>query len=289
VEFGSLADGNYTLTVRAGRVSTPAGPLDGNGDGTGGDDYAAGLHRLFGDTDGDRAVAGADVDAFRATFGAGTGSPAYNPALDFDGGGLVNAADFAQFRPRFITSQGRPHVSAVQVADGSAQRSMVTTLAVTFDTVVTFAGSPAAAFTLTRNGDGAAVTFTATAALGPGGRTVVTLAGFAGAAAEFGSLADGNYTLTVRAGQVSTPAGLLDGNGDGTGGDDFTAGVYRLYGDVTGDRRVDGPDFDAFRAAFGAGRGGPAYRAELDFDGDGLVNAADFARFRPRYGTALPP
>jgi hypothetical protein len=288
-EFGSLADGTYTLTVRAGQVSTPAGPLDGNGDGVGGDDYAVGLHRLYGDMNGDRAVAGADVDAFVAAFGAGAGRPAYRPDLDFNADGLVNGTDFNQFRARFAAAQGRPHVTAVRVADGSAQRSMVTALAVTFDTIVTFAGPPAAAFTLTRTSDGAAVAFTATVALTTGGRTVVTLADFAGAVAEYGSLADGNYTLTVRAGQISTPAGPLDGNGDGTGGDDYAAALYRLYGDTTGDRAVGPADLDAFKAAFGARAGTAAYRADLDVNADGYINGTDFNQFRTRFGVALPP
>jgi hypothetical protein len=183
-----------------------------------------------------------------------------------------------------------PRVTAVQVNDGAAQRSRVTALAVTFDTLVTFAGPAADAFALTRTSDGAAVAFTATVALGPGGRTVVTLADFAGAAAEYGSLADGNYTLTVRAGQISTPAGPLDGNGDGTGGDDYTAaGLYRLYGDATGDRAVTGADLDLFKAAFGARAGTAAYRADLDVNADGYLNGTDFNQFRTRFGVALPP
>src|SRR5205085_4550887 len=112
-----------------------------------------------------------------------------------------------------------PRVTAAQVNGGAAQRSRVTTLGVTFDREVSFAGGPAAAFTLVRNGDSAAVTFTATAGL-VGGVTVVTITNFTGSAAQFGSLADGRYTLTALAGQVST-AGVtpLDGNGDGTPGD----------------------------------------------------------------------
>src|SRR5262249_29748827 len=49
---------------------------------------------------------------------------------------------------------GPPRVQAVTVNDGSAQRSMVTSLTVAFDRVVTFAGAPAAAFSLTPQGGG---------------------------------------------------------------------------------------------------------------------------------------
>ena len=49
---------------------------------------------------------------------------------------------------------------------------------------------------------------------------MVTLT-FSGADTEFGSLADGRYTLTIFASQVSNANGNLDGNGDGTGGDNY--------------------------------------------------------------------
>jgi hypothetical protein len=109
---------------------------------------------------------------------------------------------------------------------------------------------------------------------------------------QAGSLADGTYTLTVRAGQVSTAAGALEGNGDGTGGDDYTfgsaQGLYRLYGDATGDRRVDYADFDLFRQGFGRRAGDPLFLAGFDANADGVVDNADFFQFRGRYGTALP-
>ena len=39
VDFASLADGWYTLTIFADKVGNTNGPLDGNGYGIGGDDY----------------------------------------------------------------------------------------------------------------------------------------------------------------------------------------------------------------------------------------------------------
>src|SRR5262249_61110772 len=94
-----------------------------------------------------------------------------------------------------------PRVSGTQINGGAAQRSMVTTLSVTFSAVVTFASTPGAAFTLTRTGGGA-VSFTATAAT-VGGATVVTLNAFTGAEANAGSLNDGRYTLTALAAQIT--------------------------------------------------------------------------------------
>ena len=74
-------------------------------------------------------------------------------------------------------------MSGVAVNAGQAnatQRSTVTSLTVTFDTQVTFAGTVAAAFGLTRIGGGTVGGFTATSSV-VGGVTVVTLNGFTGA------------------------------------------------------------------------------------------------------------
>jgi hypothetical protein len=187
--------------------------------------------------------------------------------------------------------QGGPAVGGVGVNQGADQRSRVTDLTVTFDAPVTFAGAVASAFTLARNSDGAVVGFTATAGV-VGGVTVVTLNGFTGTATEFGSLADGRYTLTALASQITYNGCHLDGNGDGTDGDDYTfgdaQGLLRFYGDVNGDRVVNGTDFGVFRDAFGTVVGDPAYVDYLDFDGDGAVNGTDFAQFRARFGMVLP-
>src|SRR5262249_40189713 len=65
------------------------------------------------------------------------------------------------------------------------------------------------------------------------GRTVVVLT-FTGADIIGGSLADGNYTLTVRGDRVHDRFGReLDGDGDGTPGGDRVDGFFRLYGTAT--------------------------------------------------------
>jgi hypothetical protein len=183
-----------------------------------------------------------------------------------------------------------PLVQSVRVNDGSAQRSRVTQLVVTFDSIVTFVGAPAAAFTLTRTGGGA-VTLTA-APVNTSGVTVVTLT-FTGAETQFGSLVDGNYTLTILGNQVQNGSGFLDGDNNGTAGGDYTMtpgqGLYRLFGDQDGDRDVDGVDLFRFRTAFGTTTGNPAYIAALDFEGDGDVDGADLFQFRLRFATVLAP
>jgi hypothetical protein len=84
---------------------------------------------------------------------------------------------------------------------------------------------------------------------------------------------------------------LLDGNGDGVGGDDLvvvgdpsTNRLFRLFGDVNGDGAVNGLDLTAFRNTFGTTVGSPAYLAFLDSNGDGVVNILDLTAFRASFG-----
>ena len=125
-----------------------------------------------------------------------------------------------------------------------------------------------------------------------GGVTVVTLSGFSGSQTSFGSLADGRYALTVSANQVTANGQQLDGNGDGTPGDDFvyadsgtTSGnqLYRLFGDGNGDRAVNGLDINLFVAQFGMV--GPSLA--FDSNGDGAVNGLDITPFVNNFGKTV--
>jgi hypothetical protein len=183
-----------------------------------------------------------------------------------------------------------PQVSGMVVNGGAAQRSMVTSFQVTFSTVVSLPSNAAQAFSLTRIGDGAAVNFTASAAT-VGGVTVVTLTGFSGVASSNGSLADGRYTLSALAAQITANGLQLDGNGDGAGGDNFTFAdggatsgnqLFRLFGDADANRVVNAADLDLFRAAFGA-----TSDLTFDFDRDGVINVTDLAAFRTKYGAIV--
>ncbi len=206
-------------------------------------------------------------------FGNGTASGDTN-ALYFaaapDGGahGLFGSLRVAPAR-----------VESVVVNDGSAQRSMVSSLTVTFDGPVTL---DAGAFELRRQ-DGSLVGLTILTSL-VNGRTVAALT-FAGADVIGGSLADGNYTLTVRSAQVHDRGGReLDGDGNGLPGGDRTDAFFRLYGDSDGDRDVDSFDRDLFRSAFHTTAGETGYLWYFDFDGDGDVDGRDNGQFSRRFG-----
>jgi hypothetical protein len=216
-----------------------------------------------------------------------------NPAISFtpSGSNTLFSWAFPSYSMSVIDlTPAAPRVLSTQVNDGSAQRSMVTTLTVTFDMPVTFVGTPAAAFSLVRIGGGA-VSFSAMANL-INGRTVVTLSNFSGNETQLGSLADGRYTLTALASQISSNTQPLDGNSDGLGGDNYTfsdaQGLFRLFGDINGDQTVNGLDLGFFRDGFGTQVGDANYLSYLDIDGDGVINGFDLGQFRTRFGSSLP-
>src|SRR5262249_11550750 len=188
---------------------------------------------------------------------------------------------------RSLTSP--PQVASLVVNGGAAPRSRVTSIGLDFDSVISFAGSPEGAFSLTRQSDNAAIKLSAAVSIDTA--THVTLT-FSGAATEFGSLADGVYTLTVLAGKVSDVNGALDGDGDGTGGDDYVAvgsptadpKLFRLFGDFNGSGSVDGVDFLAFRSTLGLASGAANFNPAFDFDGNGTTDAQDFLELRSRFG-----
>jgi hypothetical protein len=180
--------------------------------------------------------------------------------------------------------------SSVAVNGGTAQRSRVTELTVSFNGPATLPTNPAAAFRLTRTGPvgptgdvALAVDLSASTAA----RTVARLT-FSGPLTESGSLLEGIYRLTVLSAQVSAGGVALDGDGNGTPGGDFATPLHRLYGDCDGDGRVDNADFFMFRSTFGRSAGDPLYMSFLDINGDGRVDNADFIQFRTRFGIAPP-
>jgi len=226
------------------------------------------------------------------------GSPAINAganplSLTFDQRGVGFArvvggqADIGAFEVQAAAAP--PTVVGVQVNDGTPQRSRVTSLTVTFSEAVTFPGGINAAFQLNRLGPGGPTGTVNLSAVQAGNTVTITfLDGGAVPTEGLGSLIDGVYQLTIVAAKVQGAGGSLDGDGNGTGGDNFATPatgpgrLFRLFGDADGDGDVDAQDFGAFRAAFGG-----TSNLAFDFDGDGDVDAQDFGQFRARFGSSV--
>jgi len=192
----------------------------------------------------------------------------------------AHIAELSQRLAELAVSQGDPPtIESVVVNDDSAQRSMVNSLTVTFDRVVTF---DPGAFSLV--GEGGSEIGLDVAESEVGGRTIAVLT-FTGAGLIGGSLADGNYTLVTRGDHIRDEVGReLDGDRDGNGGGDRVDAFFRLYGDSDGDGDVDWQDRDLFGTAFSMSADQTGYLWYLDFDGDGDVDGLDNGQFNRRFG-----
>jgi hypothetical protein len=198
----------------------------------------------------------------------------------------VNKTEYRSYRVRTLYEQiddslaGNPRkVESVVFNDDSAQRSMINRITVTFNGAVVL---DPGAIELRRQ-DGSVVDARVSISL-LGGKTVAVLT-FAGPEFVGGSLADGSYTLTVRADRVHDRWGReLDGDGDGAAGGDRVDNFFRLFGDSDGDGDVDCRDSDRFRSAFATRAADAGYLWYFDFDFDGDVDGHDNGEFSRRFG-----
>jgi hypothetical protein len=176
-----------------------------------------------------------------------------------------------------------PTVQSVVVNDGSAQRSMVGSLTITFSTQVDIGPG---AFTLVQTSSGVSTDVSGVVRIATArttdGRTVAALT-FAGGWVTGGSLADGRYVLTIHSNLIHDH--LLRTSL----GSDTVSHFFRLFGDVNGDGRVDATDLAAFQKAYRSRRGMPNYRGYFDSNADGLIDVVDYYQFLRRYGTVLAP
>jgi hypothetical protein len=186
---------------------------------------------------------------------------------------------------------GPPQVESVVVNGGDPQRSGITSVQVTFDRVVDidFVTGDVFEFVNTANSN-VAVDIPVVSVVG--GKTVVDMTFAPGLTVNpGGGLNDGDYVLTIDADRVNSEGDPLDGNGNGSPGDDYVFGAsaldnfYRKYGDFIPDGTVDLFDFAAFRSAFGKSAGQAGYEEGLDAQNDGIVDLFDFAQFRANFGT----
>jgi hypothetical protein len=249
-----------------GSVATPINPLLGALANNGGPTFTHALLQGSPALNAGNNVAGLAFDqrgsGFNRTVGGGT--------------------DIGAYEEQVVATPAK--VTGVVINGGAAQRSRVTSLKVTFDQQVSF-NNIANAFTLTRVSDSASVTLN-TVLDGSGTFVTITFTGGAvDGANPVRSLADGRYTLTAVASEFAGSG--LDGDGNGTGGDNFVfastpfvnvntpaTGVFRLFGDNNGNGQVGTDDFLAFRLAF------LSATDAFDNDGNGTVDASDFLRFR---------
>jgi VCBS repeat-containing protein len=241
---------------------------------------AAGLLANDTDADGDARTAAVATGPAHGTLTLNAnGSFTYTPAAGYVGADSFTyvANDKARdSAPATVTLAvaAPPQVKSVVINDGSAQRSLIRSITVMFDTLVTF---DAGAIRVVRAG-GIVPTLTRTVTQANGETTVVLT--FSGTGTYARSLIDGNWTLRV----VKSRVHRADFRPATMEADSLTS-FYRLYGDVDGNRTVDAADQLAFDAAFG--QTDALSLAAFDFNRDGQVNATDRTQFTRRLGRTV--
>ena len=162
----------------------------------------------------------------------------------------------------------------VTINDGSAQRSMIDSITVSFGQLATVG---AGAFSLVNTVTGAIVPLRVILR-NIGGQTVALL-DFTGAGIINGSLADGTYALTIVAANITLQSG-----GAWNGGVNYTSAPFkRMFGDVNGDGLVNATDLAAFNAAMRSKMGDANYCWYLDYDGNCQIDATDYRYFLMDY------
>lgn len=225
------------------------------------------------------------------------GSFVYTPSTDFrgtdsftyraDNGSISSNIAMAMIEVVGEVVVPPPSVESIEINDGEDQRSVITSLTVTFDTLVDVAPS---AFTLTNVSMSAATPLTSfvvdTEDLN--GQTIATLSFGSGSSVtdrpSGNSLANGSYELSIDATQIIAKDGQTMA-ADYTYGAGAADNFFRSYGDVNGNGIVDLLDFAQFRSTFGKTFADAGYVDGLDSDGDLQVGLLDFAAFRKGFGT----
>lgn len=178
-------------------------------------------------------------------------------------------------------------VGSPVINGGDAQRSRVTEMTLVFNGEVDKT-SELSKFEVINRGTLAAIDLSTSTFMynAMTGQTTVTLL-FSGAGTESGSLADGNYELNIAGAVEDNHGNVFDGDGNGTTGDGYTFGdsaadgLYRLYGDINGDRTVNVTDYLAFLAVFGS------TSDAFDIDASGSIAVTDYLAFLARFGSSL--
>jgi hypothetical protein len=239
--------------------------------------------------------------------GATSTTYTFTPSLS-DSGDLLravftNSAGSVTSTSAFLNVTSPVTIASIQVNDGSLQRSEVRSITVTFTGSVTFAGAAESAFQLTHVQNSTNVLLGSSVTTDGQGRTQVTLT-FSGSETDalsaqngaLASLGDGRYTLSVFGSSINDSHGAaVDANNNGTLGSTYTSpadtfggaglGLYRLYGDITGDGVVDPTDLNSFRNTFNVNNTQANYIAALDANNDGVVDPTDLNQFRTRFNT----
>jgi uncharacterized membrane protein YgcG len=164
-----------------------------------------------------------------------------------------------------------PNVLALTVNNGAVQRSMVTSVTVSFDDNVNVSTS---SFTVTDTSTNTTVPFTLNQTYGKSFKLTLTTGQ---------SIADGHYSVTINAGQIT------DATGD-TLISNVTQTFWRRFGDMYGNGYVTLADLTLIESLVGkTSATDPNWATDslLDYNGNGSIDSTDVLQLELRYGLKL--
>jgi hypothetical protein len=97
----------------------------------------------------------------------------------------------------------------------------------------------------------------------------------------------GDFHLQLADRATLTPGTTYVSALDVLGGGADQWGLYRFFGDATGNGLVDPSDLGLFRGAYNAISGTPSYLWFLDADNNGAIDPADLGQFRAHYNGSV--
>ncbi len=179
---------------------------------------------------------------------------------------------------QFLVTVGPTEVAQVAIGNGTAQRSMIRSLTVTFSGPVNILPG---AFTL-RDKQGRTVKLNVATSL-VNGQTVATLT-FKGQRIVGGSLWDGTFTLSIDGSHIldATTGQATDAAINGLAGSQAKVQFRRRFGDINGDGVVTSYDMQQFRKALNSRAGQSRYVSSFDYNSNNLIAGGDLLQIRQR-------
>ena len=114
------------------------------------------------------------------------------------------------------------------------------------------------------------------------GATVALLT-FSGGNTEGGSLADGDWSLSIASADVTSNGVSMAANYNTPSG----SGILRLFGDYDGTGNVDSSDLGVLGTTFGLVANNPGFLTAFDNDGNGVIDSTDLGRFGTNFGLSI--
>ncbi len=201
-----------------------------------------------------------------------------------------------------------PQVLSTQVGNGSAQRSTISSISVTFNAPVLLGSNPFTLYQEVLNPDGSIdtgaspnnVTDDVTGSLTNGAATLTIAVTPGGALDRTGSddagfFVNGIYQLVLNGAGIADSTGsvkfdsgastaaIFASNETGTGTSPY---FHVLFGDLTGSGTVNAGDLRTLGMDFASSVGDSNYNAALDYNGTGTINAISLRAFDEDYAVS---